>query len=149
MPLIIRSSDIHAAGCYTTTNIRKGTFVVEYMGPRISPEKADEIYDGRAMTYLFGLGDGKQIIDGHGTAMFINHSCDPNCETIEVDDRVWIVAIRDIKAGEELTYDYMLYDGADDDPAPCYCGSKNCRGTMYSEEEIRRQKRLKATKQKA
>ena len=57
--------------------------------------------------------------------------------------------IRDIKAGEELTYDYMLYDGAEDDPAPCYCGSKNCRGTMYSPEEIRRQKRQKRRKKAA
>ena len=143
MALIIRSSDIHAAGCYTTTNIRKGTFVVEYTGPRISPEKADEIYDGRPTTYLFGLRNGKDIIDGHGTAMFINHSCDPNCETDEVDGRVWVIALRNIKAGEELTYDYMLYDGAEDDPEPCSCGSKNCRGTMYSPEEIHRQKRLK------
>ena len=143
MGLIIRSSDIHAAGCYTTSNIRKGTFVVEYTGPHISQERADEIYDGRSTTYLFGLRDGKGIIDGHGAAMFINHSCDANCETDEIDGRVWIIALRNIKAGEELTYDYMLFDGDEDDPAPCYCGSANCRGTMYSEQEIRRQKRLK------
>lgn len=143
MGLIIRSSEIHAAGCYTTAKIRKGTFVVEYTGPLISPEQADEIYDGRSTTYLFGLRDGKHIIDGHGIAMFINHSCDPNCETDEIDGHVWIIAIRDIEAGEELTYDYMLYDGSEDDPAPCFCGSRNCRGTMYSEEDIRRQKRLK------
>jgi SET domain-containing protein len=143
MALVIRSSDIHAAGCYTTAAVRKGTYVVEYTGLRISREKADEIYDSRSMTYLFGVGEGEEVIDGHGTAMFINHSCDPNCETTENDGRVWIVAIRDIKAGEELTYDYMLYDGAEDDPAPCYCGSKGCRGTMYSEEENRRLERLK------
>ena len=147
MALVIRSSDIHAAGCYTTATIRKGTYVVEYTGPRISRERADEIYDSRSMTYLFGVGEGEEIIDGHGTAMFINHSCDPNCETTEIDGRVWIVAIRDIKAGEELTYDYMLYDGAEDDPAPCHCGSKDCRGTMYSEEEIRHVERLKRKKE--
>lgn len=149
MALIIRSSDIHAAGCYTTTNIRKGTRVVEYTGPRISKKEADDIYEGRPTTYLFGLRDGRVVIDGHGTAMFINHSCDPNCETDEIDDRVWVIAIRNIKAGEELTYDYMLYDGAEDDAAPCYCGSPKCRGTMYSPEEIRRQKRLKRKKKAA
>ena len=149
MALIIRSSDIHAAGCYTTSRIRKGTFVVEYTGPRISAEKADDIYDGRSTTYLFGLRDGKQIIDGHGVAMFINHSCDPNCETDEIDGRVWVIAVRNIRAGEELTYDYMLYDGAEDDPAPCYCGSKKCRGTMYSEQEMRRQKQAKNSKKSA
>lgn len=142
MGLIIRSSDIHAAGCYTTTAIRKGALVVEYTGPRITPERADEIYDGRSTTYLFGLRDGKHVIDGHGTAMFINHSCDPNCETDEIEGRVWIIARRNIKAGEELTYDYMLYDGGEDE-APCHCGSRKCRGTMYCEEEIRRQQKLK------
>lgn len=149
MGLIIRSSDIHAAGCYTTTNIRKGTLIVEYTGPRISKERGDEIYENRQTTYLFGLRDGQEVIDGHGVAMFINHSCDPNCETDEIDNRVWIIAIRNIKAGEELTYDYMLYDGDEDDAAPCYCGSRNCRGTMYSEDEIRRQKRVKRSRKTA
>lgn len=149
MGLIIRSSDIHAAGCYTTSDIRKGTLIVEYTGPRISKERGDEIYENRQTTYLFGLRDGQEVIDGHGVAMFINHSCDPNCETDEIDNRVWIIAIRNIKAGEELTYDYMLYDGDEDDPAPCYCGSRNCRGTMYSENEIRRQKRIKRSRKTA
>ncbi|HTX41922.1 MAG TPA: SET domain-containing protein-lysine N-methyltransferase [Acidobacteriaceae bacterium] len=146
MGLIIRSSAIHAAGCYTTDPIRKGTQVVEYTGPRISKEEADEKYENSPTTYLFGVGDGSTVIDGHGTAMFINHSCDPNCETEETDGRVWIVAIRNIAAGEELTYDYYLYDG-DEDEARCNCGAENCRKSMYSPEELRR--RAKAARKKA
>jgi SET domain-containing protein len=141
MGLIIRSSSIHAAGCYTTTAIRKGARVVEYTGPRISKELADEKYQDSPTTYLFGVGDGEQVIDGHGTAMFVNHSCDPNCETDEFDGRVWICAIRDIAPGEELTYDYHLYDG-DEDEARCNCGAASCRGTMYAQEEIKRRQRL-------
>ena len=141
MSLIVRSSQIHAAGCYTTRRIPKDTYIVEYTGPRISRQEADARYDGKQTTYLFGLSDGENIIDGHGMAMFINHSCDPNCDTEEIDGRVWIVARRVIRPGEELTYDYNLYDGAEDDPAPCSCGAKNCRGSMYSKEEIRRLKR--------
>jgi hypothetical protein len=72
-------------------------------------------------------------------AMFINHSCAANCESSEVEGRVWITALRRIEAGEEITYDYCLYDGGDDEAA-CNCGAKNCRGTMYSKEEIRRRK---------
>src|SRR5262249_26107829 len=120
----------------------KDTCVVEYTGPRISQAEADARYDGKSSTYLFGLSDGKRVIDGHGIAMFINHSCDPNCDTEEIDGRVWIVARRGIKPGEELTYDYNLYDGEVDDPAPCQCGAKRCRGTMYSPEEIRRLRNL-------
>jgi SET domain-containing protein len=133
MGLIIRSSAIHAAGCYTTAPIRQGARVVEYTGPRMSKESADIKYETLPMTYLFGVGDGDQVIDGHGTAMFLNHSCDPNCETEEQRGRVWILALRDIGAGEELTYDYHLYDG-DPSEAPCYCGAKACRGSMFSTE---------------
>jgi hypothetical protein len=139
MGLIIRSSAIHAAGCYTTTAVRKGARVAEYDGPRLSKAEADTAYEDAPVTYLFGLGDGSIVIDGHCSAMFINHSCDPNCETEEVDDHVWITAIRNLAAGDEITYDYCLYDGGDDE-AICNCGAKKCRGTMYSKEEVRRRK---------
>jgi SET domain-containing protein len=139
MALIIRSSDIHAAGCYTTTPIPKGRRVAEYTGPRLSKEQADKAYETSPITYLFGLGAGQIVIDGHCMAMFINHSCDANCETSEIRGRVWIKSIRPIAAGEEITYDYCLYDGGDDE-AICNCGAKKCRGTMYSREEIRRRK---------
>ena len=139
--LIIRSSDIHAAGCFALENIPKGTRLLEYTGDRISKAEGDDRYEGREFTYLFGVGDGEVVIDGHGMAMFVNHSCDPNCETDEEGDRVFIASIADIAAGDELTYDYCLYDG--DDDAPCYCGSKTCRGSMYSPEELKRKPVLK------
>ena len=148
MGLIVRSSLIHAAGCYTTTPIAKGTRVVEYTGPIIDKEEADRRYEHKPITYLFGIGDGSTVIDGHGIAMFINHSCDANCETEEIDGRVWIMAIREIAAGEELCYDYCLYDG-DEEEAPCNCGAKKCRGSMYSAEELRRRKRLAVKQAKA
>lgn len=139
MGLIIRSSAIHAAGCYTTTRVPKGRRVAEYTGPRLTKDEADEIYEDSPVTYLFGLGDGEVVIDGHCMAMFINHSCDPNCETDERDGRVWIKAIRNIAPGVEITYDYRLYDGGDEEQK-CNCGAKHCRGTMYSREEVRKRK---------
>ena len=144
--LITRSSDIHAAGCFTLEDIPKGTVVLEYTGERISKKEGDRRYDGRAFTYLFGIGDGKIVIDGHGMGMFVNHSCQPNCEIDEVDGRIFIKTLRNLSAGDELTYDYWLYDG--DDDAPCYCGSKKCRGSMYSPDEIRRLKKVAAKKRR-
>ncbi|HEY1256758.1 MAG TPA: SET domain-containing protein-lysine N-methyltransferase [Terracidiphilus sp.] len=138
MGLIIRSSAIHAAGCYTTTAIRKGERVAEYTGHRLTKEEADIAYEDSPITYLFGLGDGSVVIDGHCATMFINHSCDANCETSEEDDRVWVTAIKNIAAGDEITYDYCLYDGDENDEARCNCGAKKCRGTMYAKTEIRR-----------
>jgi uncharacterized protein len=143
--LVIRSSSIHAAGCYTTRRIKKGTRVCEYDGPRFSKDVADERYKDRDITYLFSSASDGMVIDGFGTAMFINHSCDPNCESEDADGRIFVVAIRDIAAGEELTYEYNLYD-SDDVDQDCYCGATQCRGTMFSEEELKR--RAKLAKQK-
>jgi SET domain-containing protein len=138
--LVIRSSSIHAAGCYTTHAIKKGASIVEYDGPRFRKGEADERYRDRFVTYLFSTGNAGEVIDGFGAAMFINHCCEPNCETENADGRIWIVATRDIAAGEELTYEYNLHD-SDDDDANCYCGTSKCRGTMFSDEEVKRRTR--------
>lgn len=143
--LITRSSDIHAAGCFTLEDIPRGTVILEYTGERITKEEGDRRYEGRSFTYLFGVGKGDVVIDGHSMAMFINHSCKPNCEIDEIKGRIFVKTLRNLKAGEEITYDYWLYDG--DDEAPCSCGAKNCRGSMYSPAEMKRLKR-KLEKQK-
>ena len=142
--LLIRSSDIHAAGCVTLDPIRRGATVLEYDGERIPKDLADTRYEGRVVTYLFGFGDNGDVIDGFGTSMFLNHSCAPNCSTEEVDGRVYIRAIRNIAAGEELVYEYNLYDSDLDDTADCYCGAPHCRGTMYSPAEVKRRNRALA-----
>jgi hypothetical protein len=146
--LVIRSSAIHAAGCYTTRAIKKGTRICEYDGPRFSKDEADERYKDRFITYLFSCGTKGEVIDGFGTAMFINHCCDPNCETEDDDGRIFVLALRDIAAGEELTYEYHLYD-SDDAEGDCYCGAENCRGTMFSEAEVKRRARKAARERKA
>ena len=146
MALVVRPSPIHSVGVYTSTPIRKGARVVEYKGERITPEEADRRYEGASRTYLYGLEDGKTVIDGHGIGAYLNHSCDPNCEVDEIKGRVWIFAVRNIAAGEELVWDYNLYD--DEDPAPCYCGSRKCRGTMYSREWMAKMRRKEARRKK-
>ena len=141
--LVLRRSKIESLGCYTTLPIKKGELVAEYTGPRLSVQEAEALYDNHARTFLFGLSNGKEVIDGVGVAAFINHSCDPNCQTDEVRGRVFIRALRDIAPAEELTYDYNLYDGSPDDEAHCWCGTKDCRGSMYSREELKRRARAK------
>lgn len=146
MALVIRRSNIHADGVYTTTSIKKGTIVAEYTGPRLTNAEADAIYDYSPRTYLFGLTDGERVIDGDGIAAFINHHCDPNCEADEIKGKVIIRAIRNIRVGEELAYDYSLYDGELDDLARCFCGSPHCRGSLYSAKELARRRRLRKGK---
>jgi SET domain-containing protein len=147
--LIVRSSSIHAAGCYTLDPIQKGQRVAEYSGQRLHKDDADRRYEGRVVTYLFAVGDKNMVIDGFGAAMFLNHSCNPNCQTVEpISGRIFISALRDIAPGEELVYEYNLCD-SDDDDADCYCGAPQCRGTMFSEDEVKRQKRKAARKKKS
>lgn len=144
--LLIRSSKIHAAGVVTLDPIRRGARILEYDGPRISKSIADERYAEKPVTYLFSIDGTEDVIDGFSAAMFVNHSCAPNCETEEDSGRIWIKAIRNIAAGEELVYEYNLHD-SDDDSADCHCGAPQCRGTMFSDDELKRRARL--TKRKA
>ena len=142
MALIIRSSSLHGAGVYTLAPIAAGSKVLEYTGPRLSTKETDGMYADSEVTYLFGMDDGKTVIDGFGMAAFVNHSCQPNCETDEIKKRIWIIALRDIGPGEELTYDYNIYDAEPGEDSPCHCGTSACRKTMFSEDEIARHKRI-------
>ena len=140
----VRNSPIHGRGVFATKKIRKGTVIVEYKGQRTSYKKAvsrpDSDPGDSAHTFLFELDDGRAIGAGvrGNAARWINHSCDPNCETEESDDgRVYIQAMRDIRSGEELNYDYALVIDERMTPAlkklyACHCGAKNCRGTMLA-----------------
>src|SRR5260370_21780452 len=96
MALVIRPSRIHSAGVFTTVPVRKGTRIVEYAGPRITPQEADRLYDGARRTYLYGLEDGKTIIDCEGLRAFLNHSCDPHREIDEIKSRASLFPLRHI-----------------------------------------------------
>lgn len=147
--LLVRSSDIHAAGVVTLDPVRRGQKIIEYNGPRLPKEVADERYADRIVTYLFGFGDRGEVIDGFAASMFVNHSCDPNCETEDRFGRVYVTATRDIAAGEELVYEYNLYDSDLTDTCDCYCGAPQCRGTMFSDLELKRRARAFARQKTA
>jgi uncharacterized protein len=132
----VRESDVHGRGVYATQFIPKGRRIIEYKGERVSWEAAPDD-DDDPHTFNFGLENGDVINPqvGGNDARWINHSCNPNCEAIEEDDRIFIYAIRSIQAGEELLYDYrMEIDEPITDAAKkkfaCHCGALNCRGTM-------------------
>jgi uncharacterized protein len=140
-PLRIRRSPVHGRGAFATRMIRKGTRIIEYLGERISHREADRRYaardEGDGHTLLFVVDRGV-VIDAAvagNEARFINHGCDPNCESVIDDRRVFIEAIRTIQPGEELKYDYSIGRDRDDPPDidlvfACRCGAPLCRGTM-------------------
>ncbi len=136
-PLLkVRRSGVHGRGVYAGEFIAKGTRVIEYTGQRVAERDAPDD-ENDPHTFYFGVGNGK-VIDpeiGGNEARWINHSCDPNCESEQKNGRIFIHAIRDIEPGEELSYDYSLEI---DEPITrkskklyeCFCGSPDCRGTM-------------------
>ncbi|HEY4369253.1 MAG TPA: SET domain-containing protein-lysine N-methyltransferase [Steroidobacteraceae bacterium] len=146
-----RNSPIHGKGVYAIAPIKKGTRVIEYLGDRISHAEADRRYarkredDGH--TFLF-IASNRTVIDAGidgNAARFINHHCDPNCETVIENSRVFIDAIRNIKPGDELGYDYQLTWESTDEPEElalyeCRCGAKKCRGTMLDREPLDKKK---------
>lgn len=142
--IVVRISRIHGRGVYAGRKLAKGERIIEYKGEVISWREADRRPpsdpDDPNHTFFFALDDHKRVIDAnvHGNAArWINHCCNPNCETTEDDGRVFIEALRDIRAGEELSYDYGLI--VDERITPtlkkqhqCLCGAKDCRGTMLA-----------------
>ena len=142
-PFEVRRSKIQGRGVFATRDIRKGEELVEYKGEHIDDAEADRRYpfedNERHHTFLFQLDDGSIIDAGvHGNAAkYINHSCDPNCEAVEYDGRIFIEALKNIKKGEELVYDYHFileepHNAANKKLYPCNCGSKKCRGTILA-----------------
>ena len=137
----LRESGIHGKGVFARKRIRDGTRIVEYRGERITTAEADARYPEDLSvpyhTFLFALDDDWVVDAAYGgnLARWVNHSCDPNCEVVIEDGRLYIESIRDIEPGEELAYDYNFILPVRHTPAlkrryPCICGSPTCRGTM-------------------
>ncbi len=161
----VRRSGVHGKGVFALQDIAEGETVIEYVGEIISWDEAQERHphdpNDPNHTFYFHVNEDKVIDALHGgnSSRWINHSCDANCEADEDNERIFIKALRNIHAGEELNYDYGLII---DEPYtkkllaeyPCWCGAKNCRGTLLSPKDredtpkIPGQKKTKKTKSK-
>lgn len=150
--IIVKESKIHSKGIFAAKDIPKGTRIIEYVGEIISKEEGDRRADmhfeeaqknpEKGLVYIFELDD-EHDLDGdvpENYAKWINHSCDPNCEIDISNGHIWIIAKENIKAGEELGYNYG-YDFDEDDNHPCKCGSKNCIGYILHEEHWKKIKK--------
>jgi len=143
-----RRSRIHGNGVFATTDIAQGSLLCQYAGRRIPHQEADARYGGSldsGHTFLFTLND-EYVVDanrGGNIARWINHACAPNCQAQIVEhagadrrrDRIEIRALRDIAAGEELTYDYGIQLAVPHTARlkrlwACHCGAPGCSGTL-------------------
>jgi uncharacterized protein len=132
--VLFKGSPIHGMGGFAKLAIGKGTRIVEYVGERISKSESLRRCE-QNNEYIFSLNE-EQDLDGNvawNPARLFNHSCAPNCDAYLEDGRIWIFATRDIRAGEEITFNYG-YDLVDYREYPCRCGSPNCVGYIVAEE---------------
>ena len=133
----IKKSKIDKNGLYANRDIKKGTRIIEYKGKIISVKKSEENpkFDNGKAIYLFNINK-RYDLDGDfkfNTARLINHSCNPNCEVLGVGLKVWVYAMKNIKKGDELSYDYGFSFDEDFRKYPCKCRSKNCAGFIVRE----------------
>ena len=132
--LVFKASPIHGVGGFARTAIPRDTRVVEYVGDRISKSESLRRCEGNN-EFIFSLNE-EQDLDGNvawNPARFLNHSCAPNCEAELEDGCIWIVAAREIPAGEEVTFNYG-YDLVDYREYPCRCGAPGCVGYIVAAE---------------
>lgn len=139
----VRQSPVHGNGVFARRPIAAGERIIEYKGQRISWDKATRRAEKAGgpinHTFYFSLADGRVIDGGRdgNNARWINHACTPNCEAFEDDGKVFIHAMQDIEAGEELNYNYALIYDERHTPAlkklfACRCGTPGCTGTMLA-----------------
>ena len=142
----VRRSGVHGKGVFALQDIAEGETLIEYVGQVISWEEAQDRHphdpNDPNHTFYFHVNEDRVIdaLYGGNSSRWINHSCAPNCEADEDNDRIFIKAIRNITAGEELNYDYGLIIDEPYTPEllaeyPCWCGAKKCRGTLLSPKE--------------
>lgn len=156
----VRDSGIAGSGAFAIRPIAAGERVIEYVGERITHREADRRYDDESMdehhTFLFTISSRTVIdatVDGN-ESRFINHSCEPNCESEIVNGRVFISALRDIAVGEELAYDYAYERSGDEGESDealyrCRCGSRTCRGSIMEPKEDFVKRQAKDRRKKA
>jgi len=157
-PCEVRSSSIHGRGLYATRDIKKEEDIIQYVGEKISKEESTRRAleweeaareTGEGLVYIFELDDDWDLDGrlGDNPARYMNHSCDGNCEAVNAEGEIWIVARKKIKKGEELVYDYG-YDMEHFLDHPCLCGSDNCIGYIVREDQRKKVKKLLRGKKK-
>ena len=143
-----KKSKIHGIGIVASEVIKKNTKIIEYIGEKITKSEGNKRSAERIKKYLYKKNEGsvyifelnkKYDLDGtplYNKARYINHSCDPNCEVDIINNQIWIIAIKNIKKDNELSYDYGYpFDEDDYTDHVCKCGSRKCIGYILARDD--------------
>ena len=145
--------DKKGRGLYATKDIKEGTRIIYYVGKIITKKQTElsQKFDNAKPIYLFNLNK-KYDMDGDvswNPARLINHSCANNCDYNGTGLKLWVIAIKNIKKGEEITADYGFGYDEDYKQFPCKCRTKNCCGYIVrSESRWRINKKFSIRQQK-
>ena len=143
-----KKSKINNRGLFAAKDIKKGTKIIYYVGKIITKKETERNpkFDNDRAIYLFNLNN-RYDLDGdftYNTARLINHSCNPNCEVDIIRGKIWIISIKKILKGDELSYDYGYdFDKDDFKDHICNCGSSLCIGYIISKDDWPKYKRWK------
>jgi len=155
--VLIRGSKIHGKGAFAKCDIPKGVKIIEYIGEKITKAESDRRAEampkaskrGSGAVYIFQLNQ-RYDIDGNvswNPARFINHACETNCESDIIAGKIWIIATRDIKKGEELHYDYG-YNLDNWQEHKCFCKKPSCLGYIVIKNQRWRVRKILENKHK-
>ena len=133
----VRESGVHGRGVYAAEFIAKGARIIEYAGQRILERRPERREQSAHIQFRSGKRRGNQSRDRRQRSALDQPSCDPNCEAIEEDDRIFIHAMRDIEPGRRTLLRLRLGNRRTDHEESkkeyeCLCGSPDCRGTMLA-----------------
>ena len=121
--IVRRRSPVHGFGVFAVERIRKNARIIDYAGELVRNDESEArearyLADGCVWVFRVNRSWSRDAAVGGNIARFINHSCTPNCWFEVVDKTIWIRARRDIRRGEELTYDYSIIG---ERTIPCRC----------------------------
>ena len=154
----VKESSIHQRGLFATCDIEEGADIIQDVGEKIPKEESTKRAleweeqareTGEGLVYIFELDDDWDLDgrEGDNPARYMNHSCDGNCEAVNCEGEIWIMARKAIKNGEELVYDYG-YDMEHFLDHPCLCGSDRCIGYIVREDQRNKVRKLLRGKKK-
>jgi len=157
----VKKSKVHGTGVFATSNIKKNSKIIQYIGDKVTKKEGDRRSTERIKKYLNKKNEGsvyifelnkKYDIDGsplYNKARYINHSCNPNCEVDIIKNEIWISSIKKIKIGDELSYDYGYpFDPEDFKDHQCKCGAKKCIEYIISQDDWKKFIKYKKAKNK-
>lgn len=115
-------------GVFALQKFHVGEVILQCRGQRL--DRSEIVVGSYIHQHSLQIGEDTFLSPSGGIDDYVNHSCNPNSGYQILNEKVYLIAIRDVEAGEEIHYDYSTYMTKDSFEMKCHCGSVNCRGSV-------------------